>query len=260
MAARYKVFLINLKSSKQRLFNSQQLLEAAGVDFERIDAVNGSQLSDSTIDSVYQFNRGADYYKKLSKGEIGCYLSHQKAWQRIVEERLDFAVILEDDFAQCSNLGKSIEGLQTLDCSWDYIKLAEHSRKRKVVFEWVQNQLKLCVYNKVPARTLAQAVSLQGAKKLLQHSRQIKRPIDIDLQYWWDKDITVFGLSKVPVTPNLTIKSEISELGRNKSVRLSRVAQFKQRLAFKFKNRKENRRLIEHLKKEFASGANQSEQ
>ncbi|TQV76515.1 glycosyltransferase family 25 protein [Aliikangiella marina] len=248
MAARFKVFLINLESSKQRLLNSQQLLKAANVDFERLDAVNGSLLSQSQIDKIYQFNQGAQYYKTLSKGEIGCYLSHRKAWQKIVTEQLDFAVILEDDFASCGQLGEVIRALENLKYPWDYIKLAEHSRKRNSVFEWQQDHLSLCIYDKVPARTLAQAVSLTGAKKLLVHSEQITRPIDIDLQHWWEKDLSIFGLSQVPVTPNLAIKSEISELGRNKSVRLSRAAQFKQRLAFKIKNRRETQRLVERLK------------
>ena len=65
--------------------NSARQLAAHGIEFERIDAVDGWSLSDPEIDSVYDkaANRRRARYD-LIRPEIGCYLSHIEAWLRIV--------------------------------------------------------------------------------------------------------------------------------------------------------------------------------
>lgn len=36
-------------------------------------------------------------YKKLSPGEVGCFLSHRKAWEIISKGEEKFGLVLEDD-------------------------------------------------------------------------------------------------------------------------------------------------------------------
>ncbi|WP_367278723.1 glycosyltransferase family 25 protein [Malikia sp.] len=40
-----------------------------------------------------------EWFRRLTAGELGCFLSHLRCWQLLVERDLDCALILEDDFA-----------------------------------------------------------------------------------------------------------------------------------------------------------------
>jgi glycosyl transferase family 25 len=65
-------------------------------DFERISAVDGSQLEHNELTQFYDVDLSRQqYHSLLTLGEIGCYLSHRKVWQKIVDGQLDFALVLE---------------------------------------------------------------------------------------------------------------------------------------------------------------------
>ncbi|MDM7859283.1 glycosyltransferase family 25 protein [Alteromonas sp. ASW11-36] len=212
--------VINLARSPERMALMNQQLEALAIPFERIDAVDGQQLSEVQVGEVYDGEHLDAYYKKLTRGEIACYLSHRKAWQYIVENQLDFAVIVEDDVELKANFPEVIQAVSQFPADWDYVKLAEHKRKRRVVYAEKMPRYERVIYNKLPARTCAQAVSLQGAKKLLANTQCFHRPIDVDLQYWWEKQLDVFGLVPYAAVPRSDQVSVIdAQSSRNRAQR-----------------------------------------
>lgn len=251
MPVNYKTFLINLDKSTDRLERSQAILAEQNIDFDRVSAVYGADLSQQQLAQAYNYQLPHAYYKKLNVGEIGCYLSHRKVWQEIVDQQLDFAVILEDDFNIVGDFNAMLSTIEQLDFDWHYIKLAEHTRRRNTLFKAKLNEFDLVVYDKVPARTCAQVVSLAGAKKLLASSQPFKRPIDIDLQYWWEKDINVLGLTPYVVTPNDTAVSEIDKLAKRNKAEKSMLRKYLDKLWFSRRNRAANSKLINELKLKF---------
>lgn len=205
---KWNIYLINLARSTDRLTACARQLESYDLPFERVDAVDGDALTPTAISKLYNFEESS-YHKHMTSGEIGCYLSHVRVWQKIVDEQLDYAVILEDDILLQDNIQEGLAALQTIQEPWDLIKLAEAPEKRKAVHHIPANDFALVTYNKVPSRTCAQVVSLAGAKKLLATSITIKRPIDIELQYWWESNLNVFGLKPYLVKANHDEASEI---------------------------------------------------
>ncbi len=80
-----KIFIINLEKDKERYINIiNQIKKFKKYNYQRIDAVNGKILK-------------KNYGNKISKSEIGCFLSHVKTLFQIIEQKLDYAIILEDD-------------------------------------------------------------------------------------------------------------------------------------------------------------------
>jgi len=148
----------------------------------------------------------------MTSGELGCYLSHVRVWQKIVDEQLDYGVILEDDILLQDHIQQGLETIKDIQQPWDLIKLAEEPVKRKAVHQIPIGDFSLITYNKIPSRTCAQAISLSGAQKLLATSANINRPIDIELQYWWESQLNVFGLKPYIVKAN---HDEVSEIDRN---------------------------------------------
>ena len=95
------VFVINLKRSEDRRARVQEALGSLSLTYEFIEAVDGNDLSEH---EVAEIREGFDDPRKIdstrgpvSRGEIGCAISHLKAYKRIVKDNLDYACIMEDD-------------------------------------------------------------------------------------------------------------------------------------------------------------------
>ncbi|MCW8091185.1 glycosyltransferase family 25 protein [Alteromonas sp. ASW11-130] len=245
MPATIPCFVINLDRSKERLSQMATQFSNQAIEFERISAIDGAKIDQKVLQQFYSASNPLKYYKQLNAGEICCYLSHRKVWQKMIDENIPAAIIFEDDIEITGDLVCVSDTLTAMNQDWDYIKLAEHSRRRKVVHSEVVEPFSRVIYDKVPARTCAQAVSLAGARKLLTASEKICRPIDIDLQYWWEKDLRIFGLQPYPVRFRQESSSEIDRVGQRSKTRKSTWLKVRQQLEFIVKNSKHVRaRLI----------------
>ncbi len=97
-----KIFVINLKQSKDRRTHVKNTLDPIGLKYEFIDAIDGNNISDLEYQGAQQrskkFIEKFSYRKVFSRNEVGCALSHLKAYEKVVEGNFDYACILEDDF------------------------------------------------------------------------------------------------------------------------------------------------------------------
>ncbi len=96
------------------------LLEAAGVAFVRVPAVDGQLLSQDDIDRVY-VPRPADV--PLTKGEVGCFLSHRICFERIAADTDSYAVILEDDIHLSGDFAAIVADSGWIPAGTDLVKL-----------------------------------------------------------------------------------------------------------------------------------------
>lgn len=205
---KYKIFVINLDSSTDRWEACKRQLDDANL--ERISAVDGANLNNVELTKHFDLDLNQlQYHKTLTRGEIGCYLSHRLVWHRIVDEKLDFAIVLEDDFLLNGNIDKLLTSLADIAVPWHYIKLSESPEKRKEITSLAVNHFRMVTYNKLPAGTASQAVSLSGADRLLEASKRFGRPVDIDLQYWWENQLSVFGLKPYVFESSEAFRSDI---------------------------------------------------
>lgn len=210
---KFKIFLINLDKSSDRLARCQEFFAQFNIEFERIPAVYGKDLSEQEITSFYDADRNTTGYKKeLGVGELGCYLSHVKCWQKIVDEELDYALILEDDFKLTESFNDFAEIFPKL-VDWDYVRIA-YPPKSVAISDRVKLNptYDLVYYKKVPINTLAQAVSNSGAKKLLANSKKVFRPIDVDMKHYWEKDIQIMGIDPPLIKAHNNFTSEIDKI------------------------------------------------
>ena len=91
-----KIFIINLKSRDDRLKNMELLVDTLNIDknnIEIFEAVVGKELNEindilsiSSLDTLY--NKSTNHKDIRTKGAIGCYLSHYKIWEKIVNENV----------------------------------------------------------------------------------------------------------------------------------------------------------------------------
>lgn len=90
------IFLINLDRAANRLAFVARRLDALGLPFVRIAAVDGATLV-SADRFTFVAARPRDGKRGWRDGQIGCFLSHFDAWQRIATGGAPFGLVLEDD-------------------------------------------------------------------------------------------------------------------------------------------------------------------
>lgn len=106
------IYVVNLDRSPERWASISKEIKKAGLDVIRLAAVDGKTLSDAQL-------RNVTTLMSLSlqpRGVIGCYLSHRRFWQTVVDENLSEAIVLEDDVQLVDDFKlKLLHHLDTLD-------------------------------------------------------------------------------------------------------------------------------------------------
>lgn len=157
------VFVINLDRRTDRMREMERRL--FGVCFMRVPAVDGRELGALAHDGdvcehgIY----------RLTSGEMGCIQSHKMVNQWIVDERIPFACVLEDDVVLSESLYEYIKSNTWIPEGVDLIKIETMnlrvwlSRKKKPVQS--RNLHKLCSFH---PGTGGYIISLTGAKKMIE--------------------------------------------------------------------------------------------
>lgn len=189
-----EIFLINLQRRTDRRDRMLYSLNELEIDVKVVHAVDGNALNSSDI-KILGVDLLPGYYdpfsgRTLTKGEVGCFLSHYYIWKEIVDMQMDKALVFEDDVRFQANFKRRVlrlmEEVEQMELDWDMIYLG-----RKQVNpgdeEPVEN-----VHNLVWAGysywTLSYAISLQGAQKLLNAEPLSKMlPVDEFLPIMYDK-------------------------------------------------------------------------
>lgn len=91
-----EIFLVNLKDKKDRL----DAFRNSSINFRLIEAVD-TRSPDFDIKpyglKLKPVDKINDLYFSKGMGALGCYLSHYVFWKYVVSEKLEYALVLEDD-------------------------------------------------------------------------------------------------------------------------------------------------------------------
>jgi glycosyl transferase, family 25 len=174
------VYVINLDRSTERLAQISAALHAAGLVFERVPAIDASELDSAISKRVYDEHANRrNYLAPLSPQEMACFLSHRRAWQTFLTTRDDpFAVFLEDDAAPLFG-DLDLQLLQQSFADSDRAQIIKLYRPRS---DYTRLRRPLVP----PLGAVAQAMNRAAAEALLKFSERFYEPIDVALQRWWD--------------------------------------------------------------------------
>lgn len=190
-----EVFMINLQRRVDRRQRMMRALTEQEIDCKIIPAVDGKALNVTEIHGmgIHMLPGYSDPYhgRPLTKGELGCFLSHYNIWKEIVDRGLETSLVIEDDLRfeiffkrRLRNLMNEVEREQ-LD--WDLIYIGRKRMQVDHPEKAVPN-----IHNLVEADysywTLGYMLSLQGAKKLLSVEPLSKMmPVDEFLPVMYNK-------------------------------------------------------------------------
>lgn len=162
------IFVINMAKAKDRMLSMKSQLDAQGLLFERIEAVDGSKLN-----AQQRKNEYSDWWYRLfhgspmSNGNLGCTLSHRKIYNKILAKKLEWVVILEDDAVLDANFANLLEAIEMHTRDFDMLQLYSFRLPVKQVRAVGGTGFNVMKYANHHSSTAAYALRFEGAKKLL---------------------------------------------------------------------------------------------
>ncbi len=208
---KWEILVINLAASTLRWQSITAKLAQLNLPFTRIDAVSGHTLDATALHAALDNKKAQqDYHYTISSGEVACYLSHLRAWQYIVDQQLDYAIVLEDDVEFDTNFVAALQELTTAPKGWHLIKLGGKHKPPRTTLVQEQGDFQWVRYRKPPIGAFAQAVSYGGAQQLLAQRPPVFRPVDVDIQWQHQLGIKVYGLLPYSVSTPNTHPSDIN--------------------------------------------------
>lgn len=204
------VLVINLERSADRRTKISTRLSELGIDFELIPATDGSALSDSDrakYDEAHVIN---NISRPLSPAEVGCYVSHTKLWQRILDEHIPWAVILEDDVLIQADLKAILSAIDRMTFRWDFIRLAGLIDTPSQPLFGLAGSRTLTVPLQGASGCQGYCLSSAGARKLLAYSTTIRGTVDDHvIDNCWKTGLEILAVQPYPIVED---KSHISSI------------------------------------------------
>ncbi|WP_169777455.1 glycosyltransferase family 25 protein [Campylobacter mucosalis] len=190
-----RIFVINLEKDTQKRDDFVKNFSRFSLDYEFINGIYGGGISESEL-----FKLVYDYKNCfLTKGEIGCALSHLKIYQKMIDENIPYALILEDDagFSDefCEILAKIDEFLSKKD-DFELVCLMqlEDACFKNLTIK-IDKNLRLYKFSS-GFRTHGYIITKTAAAKLLKLNTPIILESDMWLQFYELSGLKIYTLSK----------------------------------------------------------------
>jgi len=211
-----RFFVVNLKRvATRRNYIEQHVKDLALPNVEFIDAVDGKTMSEKESNALHDRTWARKWVKRpLVRTEIACTLSHLKCYERIIDESLKGAIVLEDDARLSTNIHEVVSALEN----------SNYFHNGVLLLNWVQ------VISRTPVLTLSEEYHVHGAfgnvihshayylsrsaaHKLLTFHQPVKTPMDSWRHYADQGLISLFALAPAlaSVTSNHLATSSIAE-------------------------------------------------
>ena len=215
-----KLFILHLKDSIDRKKHMEKILSELPMTVEFIEAVDARTFSDEEISQVYQDNICRKTIgRSLTKGEIGCGLSHIKIWKKIRKKNIDSAFIIEDDIIIKDRTAffEVLKKIEFFPQDWELILFAHgfshytgHGDETSLFHKHkIYQHYKIKRFTNKASGTLAYLINQKGIKKLLKEiSTQLSGPLD-HCYTGNDKIINLYGIEPVIIEESNSLNSII---------------------------------------------------
>lgn len=117
----FTTFVINLDKDTDRMQFMHEQLIRLGIQYQRHNAVLGKDYL-TNLEEYDEKRAVAEGGHALLPGEIGCALSHAQVLEKIVNEKIPFTLVLEDDVSLPKNFKQVLENeIAANQKDWEYL-------------------------------------------------------------------------------------------------------------------------------------------
>lgn len=174
-----QAYVLSLRDAAERRESIERQLSNFPYSWEFFDAIDLRSVSEIP-DDLYSVERsGLHGRRRLTKGEVGCSASHRAIYQKILDDNVQWALVLEDDAILSPGLADFVADFMRrvkgeIDCFIvGYSKLSKDRESSFYKFEPIQpiGKIGSFAYGRVwrnwTCGTVGYFISRKGAKKML---------------------------------------------------------------------------------------------
>ena len=197
-----RILFINLARAADRRRNMERQLAAFGLDFERLEATDGQNISTADRALANDEKRRWITPYPLSDNEIGCWLSHRRALQRIAEGEDAMAVVIEDDAELTPDFPQVIAAVEQQQPDFDFIFLHRKFKKGEqfALCKPLLPDLGLGRVGPAHMGAIGYVVSRRGARAFLAYAPRFAHALDKEIHRYWANGLDIYGLERPAVT------------------------------------------------------------
>lgn len=206
-------FVINLESADRRRAMMRQSLDSLEIPFTFHQAVDGRKRPVESFAHYDGPRRRRFFGRDMTPGELGCLESHRQVLQRIRDEALPRALVLEDDVVFRPDFPDVLKALMKTPIPWDMIRFMGSKKIEQKGHRPIAPLFGRYTLARLPSThggAHAYLVTREAAIRLLDHSERSWLPIDTLQGRCWET-----GLESLVVHPNplVTDESDGSSIG-----------------------------------------------
>jgi GR25 family glycosyltransferase involved in LPS biosynthesis len=214
----FDVHLIHMAKNTERLLNFNNYYYNSDMKFKKFEifpAVVGKDINlvDFVSAKGYQQILMTEKTKKrlhhydLTRGAVGCYLSHMSIYKKLIESNLKYSIIFEDDVIMAADFyERLLYGLSVIPNDWDMLLLGVMCLKCDIEKDYI-------VINRFWG-THGYVVKKEGAVKLIEYlDKPLSKQIDADMSLLIKRGlIKVYGINPIIVAQDTKFGSDIQEI------------------------------------------------
>jgi glycosyl transferase family 25 len=225
---RIGIALINLEKDRDRLAHMAGQFAAAGVTFERFEAVYGLAVPEAL--RPWFFDAAGQPTRRLKKGEIGVYASHLALHRQLLERpELDALVVFEDDCEIAPDFAEVLKALGSIPRVFDIVRLSNPSKAAYLDHGSLVPGRHLVTYARVPNNMGCYLITRAGARKTTANPTLRCFAIDEDFRRPWEIGLETLGMLPPPVRANIFETSSIDAMGDRALGRETALMKFRRR-------------------------------
>ena len=211
----FEIYLINMPKNIDRLKNFEQSYANSDMSFKKFNvfpAIIGKELNiiDYVSPKAYtqllisEKTGTRMHHYDLTRGAVGCYLSHLSIYKKIIENNLNYGIILEDDAIIANDFYKRLlHGLNVVPKDWDIFLLGVICLKCDIGKEYINIERFWGTHGYI--------INNQSAKKLIEYlDKPLSKQIDADMSLLIKKGIiNVYAINPIIVAQDNKFGSDI---------------------------------------------------
>lgn len=202
-----RTFVINLNRSVQRRGRMTEHLDALGLPHEFYSAVDGLTLAEE------QFLKNGGGVG-LTRGEVGCWLSHLAVWRKVANDGVDCALILEDDAQIDVGAMAAIRRVALHPECFDVVRLSAIEKQVGVEVATIDPIRGLVVPTKSPSGLAGYLISAKGASRLVKLGNHFAVPVDTAVDAFCLLNGDAVMMVPAPIQHASGVDSIITDAGR----------------------------------------------
>lgn len=183
----FRAYVLHLERAEGRKRQVAELLAALPLSAEIVPATDGLLMGDADLERHFRrYLHLPRYPFVISRTEIACFLTHRRAWQRIIDDGCDAGLVVEDDVAVASpSFARVVETATSLIGPDEFLRFPLRERGERGGVVHASGAVSI-IEPRLPALGMQmQLVGREAARRLLAATKLFDRPVDSVVQMQW---------------------------------------------------------------------------